>query len=245
MAKNLPRCLLGLGLLMTPIAAQAVPVPIATLYNTGVDDNRVPLPNNGGSDPHYSLISAPAPSTTQTVAYQGVGANGLFPIGPWAGNDGLSSWIAPDNSGSRTDNPAGRYYYQTTFDLTGYDPRTAVIYGAWAGDDGGFDLLLNGVSQGILTSLSLGAQNYNQLVPFTYFTRSAAGVVSGAINTPLQSGFLPGLNTLVFRVDNAGGATGLRTELIGTAELLPEPASLGVLGLGLVAVLVVTRRRAL
>ncbi|GAC1339876.1 MAG: hypothetical protein NVSMB18_08890 [Acetobacteraceae bacterium] len=118
-----------------------------------------------------------------------------------------------------------------------------MIYGAWAGDDGGFDLLLNGVSQSILTSLSLGAQNYNQLVPFTYFSRSTAGVVSGLTNTPLQAGFLPGLNTLVFRVDNAGGATGFRTELVGSAELLPEPASIGLLAIGLAAIVVVTRRR--
>ncbi|GAC1339873.1 MAG: hypothetical protein NVSMB18_08880 [Acetobacteraceae bacterium] len=107
MAKKMPLCLLGLGLLTLPVAAQAVPVPIATLYNTGVDDNRTPLPNDATGDPHYTLISAPAPSTMRTIVYQGVGDNGLFPIGPWAGNDALSSWIAPNNSASRTDNRPG------------------------------------------------------------------------------------------------------------------------------------------
>ena len=44
--------------------------------------------------------------------------------------------------------PGGDYVYRTTFDLTGFDPNSAVLTGQWAVDDTGV-LKLNGDSTGV------------------------------------------------------------------------------------------------
>src|ERR1035438_4240441 len=121
-------------------AAHANPIVI---YNTGVNALGLPVANGTLGDLHYTLVSVPG-GTSQTVAITSAGG---FPIPPWVADDSLSTWIRPNNP-STTD-PQGIYDYQTTFDLTGLNPATAVLMGQWASDNTGMDILINGVSTGI------------------------------------------------------------------------------------------------
>lgn len=88
---------------------QAAPIPLTDLFNTGVDNNHVALPN-GVPDPHY-IFGAPPP--TGVVPITATSAGG-FPIGPWIGDSPISAWITPalDRTGD-----AGDYVYRTTFTL--------------------------------------------------------------------------------------------------------------------------------
>jgi hypothetical protein len=96
--------------------------------------------------------------------------------------------------------------FRTTFDLTGFDPQTAVIQGFWATDNSGLDIKLNGNSTGIALPTSSGT-NYSVLHPFS-------------INDPA---FLrEGINTLEFVVEDTGGVAGFRAELTGTATAAPS-----------------------
>ena len=121
--------------------------------------------------------------------------------------------------------PAGLYIYRTTFSLAGLNPTTANIVGQWAADNSGTNILINGVAVGA-TSGGFGA--------FSAFS--------------ISSGFVAGLNTLDFLVNNLSGPTALRVEMTGTASpisaAIPEPASLFLVGAGMIVVGLRRRRRA-
>ena len=167
-------------------------VAIPTLYNTGVDESGRPLADDTRGDPHYRLSAVPYPAASDVIVFRGVGADGEAPIGPWAGNDDLSAWIAPDEPDARSAATIGEYYYTTSFDLTGFDPSTAVIYGAWAADDIGAEVILNGQPIAILTSLAYGPANYTGLTTFNSYAADATGAVAMTPNAPLQTGSSPG-----------------------------------------------------
>lgn len=186
--------------------------PITSLFNTGVDASGTPLPDSTVGDPHYSLVSVPGGVTDLLVRTSAGG----YPIPPYIGDDSLSAWIGPNND-HILDGPVGIYDYQTTFSLAGLNPSTASITGGWTSDNDGVQILLNGVDTGN---------------PPTSVTQFEAGFAPFTVS----SGFLPGLNTLDFIVDNQGGPTALRVEMTGTASSLtavPEPASLTLLGIGI------------
>lgn len=197
----------------------AAAAPITGLFNTGVnDDGTVRLEDQ--PELHYTILSGPITPTpfVRTSA-------GGFPIPPWLGDNTLSAWIAPTSGGS---NPPGVYNFRTTFDLTGFDPNTAQISGLWSTDNNGLDILINGMSTGFTTPFSAFSTGF---FPFT-------------INT----GFVPGINTLDFVVNDGGVIGGLRVQgLSGTAEPLqaevPEPGTLGLLGVGAVFLLASRNRR--
>jgi hypothetical protein len=120
-------------------------------------------------------------------------------------------------------NPAalddGIYVYRTTFILGPLIPQTAVLTGLWSTDNAGVDIPINGISTG--------------------FTTSVVQFQTGFASFNITSGFVRGMNALDFVVNNGGAGfdryspTGLRVEISGTADRVPEPSTVALLGIGI------------
>ena len=146
------------------------------------------------------------PHYTLTVNADGGGMDALamsgIPSPPWVPNSATSRWIGP-NAGAG--GAPGLYTFQTRFDLRGFDPATVILVGQWTSDNSGLAIRLNGTATGNTTT-----GNFDTLFPFT-----------------IDSGFVDGINTLEFDVENAGAAAnpiGLRVEglqALGNAVAVP------------------------
>jgi hypothetical protein len=183
---------LCLALIATTRALAAGPA----FYNTGVDDNHQQL-SGGSLDSHYLMrqVSGGAytgnPNWTNAVA--------MDTSITW------SAWIKPSDArwiyvadAANLGQDWGTYEFMTTFDLTGYDPSTAVLTGKWALDQYG-TIHLNGN-----VAASLPDENWNNNL--TSFS--------------LTSGFLPGTNTLTFTVRFPDGGDGM---VVSGASLTASP----------------------
>ncbi len=160
------------------------PEKITTLFSSGLDNEGNPL-SPGQYDPHYRFVA----TGQQVIAMQNHPA--------WLANDAASQWIG--FSGRGTDNQApGQFYIATTFDLTGWNPKTASITLYLSADNRVDNVLINGVGTAIT------CPSYNQWYgPFV-----------------INSGFIDGLNTLQFVFTNEGSdvnPAGLRVRVEGTA----------------------------
>ena len=139
---------------------------IAGLYATGVYDSGQVLPS-GTVDPHYNLVGPASPALA-------IDKNSRW-VSPPAG----STWIGP-SQGDEYD-PVGVYVYTLTFDLTGQDISSAMIWGQWTADNYA-SVLLNGIDTGV----SVGDRDYGSLFDFE-----------------IDSGFVGGVNELQFVVNNS------------------------------------------
>jgi hypothetical protein len=188
---RIPKTLHTFALTITLSIAHLHAAPIPGLFNSGVDDTGAVLADNA-IDTHYTITLNPDGGLPDAIVEDST----RFPIvaGPWMANSTTSKWIGPRFFTEQA--AGGDYTYSITFDLTGLDPASAIVTGQWTSDNAGPDILINGVSTGNSNPGSFGT--------YTAFT--------------ISTGFIDGLNTLEFRVNNAAlGYTGLRVELSGTA----------------------------
>lgn len=205
-------------LAMTP--ASALAQNIGGLFNTGTDSSNVALAGGDGvTDPHYLIAASSSPGFAGSQAV-------TFVHPAYAPNDANSRWISISSTGTPGSNTTS---YRLTFDLTGFDPLTAVITGDWGVDNDGA-ILINGVATG--NTLTGGStNNFNVLHAFT-----------------INSGFVAGSNFIDFVVTDLGAPTALRVDnLVGTARLvngaIPEPATWLMMLLGFGAVGIAVRRQ--
>lgn len=168
-------------------------IPIPTLFNTGVDNNKMTIAD-GDTDPHYVL------SISADPAFSGPDAKVVFstgfPIEPWIYNDNTSKWIAPRADAGEWNSP-GIYVYTLSFSLHGFKPETAEIKGFWTTDNNGTDIMINGKSTGFFTQYNAFQ---NGFYPFE-----------------INEGFVKGINTISFVVNNGEAPTGLRVMIQGEA----------------------------
>ena len=126
---------------------------ISTIFNTGVDDSGVVLPDGTIGDPHYTLVSVPGGTSDILIITSTSG----WPIPPYIEDNSFSRWIGPNNNPDLF-GPDGDYTYRTEFDLTGFNPSTAKIVGAWTTDNSGLQILLSSNYSPIQRFLRIAAQ---------------------------------------------------------------------------------------
>jgi hypothetical protein len=131
-----------------------------------------------------------------------------------------------------------QFVFRQTFDLTGYDPASAVLKFSWAADDSG-EMILSRGSWIPRFKLNNGAATFypgsSPSAPIYTYDLSPEVTVS--------SGFVSGLNTIDFYVQGNGKTDGFALNSVSLTANIPLPAPLLLLGTGLVGLLGIARRR--
>ena len=226
-------------------------VPLADVFNTGVDSAGMRLAD-GVLDPHYTLVARPGGSVgSQSMATFPAGHTSGDGSGPqpgggawlsegagvgWTSTVPNSQVVVPGTPATRGE-VGGLFVFETTFNLTGFDPLSAVLQGSWSGDDTG-QMLLNG---NVVDTLSAPPS-------------ANAGKFLESFSS--QPGFfVSGINTLRFEITNSGpvgnrnqtNPMGLFVQFdSATADRVqvatPEPATVVLMAIGLLGARI-TRRR--
>jgi len=203
------RCAVGaIAALMVSVGAISSPVDAGQLYNTGVDDAGNPL-SDGTIDPHYTVNGG---ASIYVVGGSQFPLNGLWLPQNDPSSVTPSAWVSPSGHASADPTSNGFYDYQTTFTL---DPSTNLattfIFGQWAADGCGTEIVLNGhaTNNAMNPALCTGGGNNTAFNQFTQFE--------------IDPGYFQiGTNTLDFLVENfaqeENNPTGVRVE----AEIVPK-----------------------
>jgi hypothetical protein len=147
-----------------------------------------------------------------------------------------TDWISNVSSG--TNSPGGTGYwmffvFRQTFDLTGYDPATAVLTFQWAADDSGQGFADRG-SWRPRFSLNGGDPQYWGPVGVATYSYG---------DTVILTGFQPGINTIDFYVEGNGVTDGLMLKVLDvTAQPVPLPPTMLLIAPGLIAIAGLRRR---
>jgi hypothetical protein len=143
----------------------------------------------------------------------------------WTLDTLASQWLSPQQSYSKTSDPAGEYIYEDTFNLTGLNLSTVDITGKWTADNYGY-IVVNGVQVTAGESGNI-ADTTGQFEHYFNFALTSS-----------NTDFVSGVNTIEFVVmNNSNGSpnsTGLNVDIESkTANVTPEPGSFALMGLGL------------
>lgn len=144
---------------------------------------------------------------------------------PWFANSATSMWVWAGQDGRPS--PLS-VTFRTTFDLSGLDPNSASINGYWIVDNAGIDIKINGVSTG----------------------NTMQGGGPPPVGFSINHGFISGVNTLDFIVEDGGVIGGFRvSQISGIASpassggQVPEPASISIFGLSVLGFACRRRRK--
>jgi hypothetical protein len=158
--------------------------------STGFDQAAGQLLLPGDQDPDYIVTD---PSQAQDLSFVVLGP----PVPPWIPNGDTSLWIG-GNTGL-LNAPPGQYAFETTVNIaTDAEAASARLSGAWATDDRGDDVLVNGIPLGLINDRGYGT--------FTLFPEDAG-----------RGFFVRGTNTIQFQILNAGttdNPVGLRVDAV-------------------------------
>lgn len=138
---------------------------------------------------------------------------------------GTTEWIANNSTGTNAPQYNWTFFvFRQTFDLTGYDPKTANLEFQWAADDSGQGFAGTG------TWVPKYSLNGGPLITGTWPGGNSYGF---GPTVDLSSGFVPGLNVIDFYVEGNGVTDGMALNPVSfTASAVPEPASLILIGVG-------------
>lgn len=150
-------------------------------------------------------------------------------------------WISPTYETNYVDAPWGNYAFQTSFNLSGFDPNSVVISGDWAADNWLVGIWLNGqqVFKGPFAGVYCLPNGYCEEFAYTtYFSLASL------------SALLVGLNEIEFVVNNPGPTRTnpvsflLHASVDGVRQAVPEPATYALMGLGLFVLGAMRRKEA-
>lgn len=147
------------------------------VHNTGVNASDA-LVSPGSQVAFWTLSAKP------TGAVTAIGSTPYrYRTTPYFADTTTAAWVSPEPTGNA--GVLGAYTYDLVIDLTGLDPSTAAISGSFGTDNEGA-IWLNGNAPVATT----GVAGFGTPTSFS-----------------INSGFVPGLNTLHVRVNNAGDPT--------------------------------------
>ncbi|MGN6727107.1 MAG: hypothetical protein ACTHLZ_14395 [Tepidisphaeraceae bacterium] len=166
-----------------------VRMPIPALPNSGVGLT------DGQADAHWQVYAESAgESAAKPAAMTTTG-----PLSPtfWVANDpSHSQWLS--TAGNLPGVFPGVYVFRTTIDLSGFDPRTALVNADVMVDDAVTEIRLNGTRTGLSVPMSDDRSNWRQFHRVTF-----------------RGGFIAGRNTIDFVVYNGTAPPGRTTSKMG------------------------------